>query len=199
LIGIVCMILLWLNELFFKIEVLSAVAPYGNVIAMLFICHYLLAQKEVYPFDDSELKEISSIIDSDIKVKETKQRLNDEQLTNIKNRLISLMEEEKIFLNNELNLPQLAKSMEVSSHDLSYAMNHGFNKNFFEFINAYRVNEAKKLMLSDKYKQLNILGIAYSSGFNSKTTFNISFKKETMLSPTQFIQQYKSGASPQTT
>ena len=199
LIGIVCMIFLWFNELSFKIRFLSAFAPYGYVIGILFICYYLLAQKEIYPFEDAELEDITAVINSEVKVKEIKQRLADGELNAIKNRLVFLMDEEKIYLDNELNLPQLAKRLAVSSHDLSYALNRGFNKNFFEFVNAYRVAEAKKLMLSDKYKHLNILGIAYSSGFNSKTTFNISFKKETHLSPTQFIQQFKAGAESQIT
>ena len=178
---------------FFHFGAVSAFAPSGYVIAMLFICYFLLAQKEIYPFEDEDLEDIGSIIKPDVKDKEIKQRLTNDELSKIKRSLLFLMESEKIYLDNELTLPQLAKKLETSSHDLSYALNHGFNKNFFEFINAYRVNEAKKLMLSEKYKHLNILGIAYSSGFNSKTTFNISFKKETHLSPTQFIQQNKDG------
>ena len=109
----------------------------------------------------------------------------------LKTQLAKLMEQERLYLDNELSLPQLAKEMGVSSHDLSWVLNAGFGKNFFQYINAYRVVEAKILMLSEKYRHLNILGIAYSAGFNSKTTFNTTFKKETGLSPTQFIEQAK--------
>ena len=105
------------------------------------------------------------------------------------------MHAEKPYLDNELGLPQLAAEMGISSHDLSYLLNEGFGKNFFQFINTYRVAEAKQLMLSEKHKHLNLLGIAYSAGFNSKTTFNTSFKKETGLSPSQFIQQFKADAT----
>ena len=106
------------------------------------------------------------------------------------------METERLFLDNELGLPELAKEMYISSHDLSYLLNEGFGMNFFQFINTYRVNEAKQLMLSDKHRHLNLLGIAYSAGFNSKTTFNTAFKKETGLSPSQFIQQAEVSSSP---
>ena len=196
LLGIVCMILLWFNELFFKIPFISAFAPFGYVIGVLFISYFLLAQKEIYPFEEAELGDISAIIISGTEAPDIKQRLTNEQLSTLQGRLVLLMESEKIYLDNELSLPQLAKIMDVSSHDLSYVLNQGFNKNFFQFVNSYRVQEAKQLMLSDKYKHLNLLGIAYSSGFNSKTTFNISFKKETGLSPTQFIQQPKERHTP---
>ena len=197
LLGIVGMIILWLNELFFRISVLSAFAPLGYATGVLLISYFLLAQKEIYPFEEAELNDISLIINNtEEEAREVKQRLTDDQLITLKARLIFLMENEKIYLDNELNLPQLAKRMGVSSHDLSYLLNKGFNKNFFQFVNAYRVSEAKQLMQSDSHKHLNLLGIAYSSGFNSKTTFNISFKKETALSPTQFIQQLKEEHTP---
>jgi AraC-like DNA-binding protein len=191
LLGIVFMILLWLNELFLHVGFVSILAPYGYVAGVFFISYFLLAQKEIYPFEDAVLADIDLIINNDTTVKYAKQRLTDEQLAQLKTQVILLMEEEKLYLDNELSLPQLAKKMAISSHDLSYVLNQGFNKKFFQFVNAYRVEQAKQLMLSDKHKHLNLLGIAYSSGFNSKTTFNISFKKETDLSPTQFIQQVK--------
>lgn len=196
LLVIVGMIILWFNQLFFHIVVLSVFLPFGCVIALLLISYFLLAQKEIYPFDDKELKEINTIIQNDTKPVESKARFAGEQVKVLKSRIVALMEDEKVYLDNELSLPQLAKMMNISTHDLSYLLNHGFNKNFFQFVNAYRVQEAKRLMLSDKYKHLNILGIAYSSGFNSKTTFNISFKKETDLSPTQFLQQHKGKMVP---
>jgi AraC-like DNA-binding protein len=83
--------------------------------------------------------------------------------------------------------------MAISIHDLSYLLNEAFGMNFFRFINLYRIEEAKQLMISEKYRHLNILGIAYSAGFNSKTTFNTAFKKETGVSPSQFMQQVKAG------
>jgi AraC-like DNA-binding protein len=85
----------------------------------------------------------------------------------------------------------LAKEMVISTHDLSYLLNECFGASFFQFVNTYRVEEAKQLMLSEKYKHLNILGIAYNAGFNSKTTFNTAFKKHTGLSPSQFMQSAK--------
>ncbi len=96
------------------------------------------------------------------------------------------METDKCFLDHDLSLPHLAKKMDLTSHELSYLLNEGLGVSFFEFVNRYRVEEAKTLLLSPEYHHLNILGIAYETGFNSKTTFNTSFKKFTGVSPSEF-------------
>jgi AraC-like DNA-binding protein len=195
LLGIAFMILLWFNDLFFKVQVIANFSTIGYIAGILFICYFFLAQKEIYPYDTKELSEIDLVI-NEAKVNATvKRRFTNDHLIQLKGKLIQLMQDEKLYLDNELGLPQLAAQMGISSHDVSYLLNEGFGKNFFQFINTYRVNEAKQLMLSEKYKHLNILGIAYSSGFNSKTTFNTSFKKETGLSPSQFIRQFKKAAT----
>jgi AraC-like DNA-binding protein len=196
LLAVIGGVFLWFNESFLHIAALSALVPFGCVAMLVLISYFLLAQKEIYPFEEPELEEIGLLIQSSPQSSETKERLSDGQVAALKSSLILLMESEKAYLDNELSLPQLAKLMEVSTHDLSYVLNQGFGKNFFQFVNAYRVQEAKELMLSGKHKHLNLLGIAYSSGFNSKTTFNSSFKKETGLSPTQFLQQGESETIP---
>ena len=62
---------------------------------------------------------------------------------------------------------------------------------FYNFINKYRVEEAKKLLASTKMDEFNILGIAFASGFNSKTTFNTTFKKIVGISPSQYSKEKK--------
>lgn len=190
LLGIAFMILIWFNGLFFKIRVIEHYASLACLGGVLFICYFLLAQKEVYPFDKGELADIDSVI-AGSGVRAVKPRFADARLEELKTQLVQLMERERPHLDNELSLPQLAGEMRISSHDLSWLLNEGFGKNFFQFINSYRIEEAKGLMLSDKHRHLNLLGIAYAAGFNSKTTFNTTFKKETGLSPSQFIQRTK--------
>jgi len=195
LLGILFMIALSLNRIL-AIQFLNDYASLGFLAGTLFIAYFLLAQKEIYPYEKTELEDIDLIINEDKKNLAAKPRFSEENLDMLKKRIIVLMETEMLFLDNELGLPELAKEMDISSHDLSYLLNEGFGVNFFQFINTYRVNEAKQLMLSEKHRHLNILGIAYSAGFNSKTTFNTAFKKETGLSPSQFIHHAKSAGIP---
>jgi AraC-like DNA-binding protein len=96
------------------------------------------------------------------------------------------MTTDKCFLDPDLDLPSLAARMNLTPHELSYLLNKGIGSNFFEFVNSYRVEEAKKLLLSGEHNHYSILGIAYEAGFNSKTTFNTTFKKATGLTPSQF-------------
>jgi len=61
-------------------------------------------------------------------------------------------------------------------------------KNFYQFINELRTEEAKKLLLSKEVKQLDMFGIAIRAGFNSRTTFYASFKKATGITPTEYMK-----------
>jgi AraC-like DNA-binding protein len=163
------------------------------LVGSLVIWYYFLAQKEIFPFQPEAMIEVEKVIeDYQQSNKFTKQRIETDEASQLKARLENLMIADKLYLDGELNLSQLAQGLGVSVHDLSYLLNEVLGINFFQFVNSYRVEEAKRLMLSDQYKHLNILGIAYSAGFSSKTTFNTAFKKQTGLSPSQFIQQRKS-------
>ena len=101
-------------------------------------------------------------------------------------RLINLMKEKKPYLDQELNLKKLAIQMDLSSGYLSQIINEYEGKNFFEFINTYRVEEVKEKISNPKFDHFSLLGIAYESGFKSKSTFNLSFKKITGTTPTAY-------------
>lgn len=188
------MLLLFYISAIFQVSLSPVVIPACYLVGSLAILYCMLAQKEIFPYQKTELNSISELIIEQDNAKAVKQRLGDEQSQILKSRLEHLMATKKLYLDNELSLPQLAEIMELSVHDLSYLLNERIGTNFYQFVNMYRVEEAKQIMLSDKYRHLNILGIAYSAGFNSKTTFNTMFKKQTGLSPSQFIQQAKSDA-----
>lgn len=100
--------------------------------------------------------------------------------------MIELLEKEKPHLNCEISLVQLANSLFIKPHILSYVINEGFNENFNQLINRYRIEEAKKLIIDPTMNRLSISGIGYEVGFNSKSVFNHTFKKNTGLTPIQF-------------
>lgn len=101
-------------------------------------------------------------------------------------RLLDLMQSKKPFLENDLTLQKLAEHMGISTHHLSQIINEKLNQNFYDFVNKYRVEEAKRLLLEPEKNAYTIFAIATESGFNSKSAFNSCFKKVTNLTPTEF-------------
>ena len=105
----------------------------------------------------------------------------------LKEKLMFLLEEEKIYLQNNISLEILSQSLDTTRHNTSQVINEHFGLNFFELINKYRINEALEILQNDTNKNLNIIDVAYEVGFNNKVTFNKSFKKIISLTPTQYI------------
>ena len=101
------------------------------------------------------------------------------------------MQNEKLYRETELTIQNLADRIEFPSYRVSQAINEGIKKNFYDLVNSYRVEEAKRLLLDSKNKNYTILSIGFEAGFNSKTTFNTVFKKFTGLTPTDFRERQK--------
>ncbi|WP_159466769.1 AraC family transcriptional regulator [Dyadobacter sp. 3J3] len=180
-------VLIWLNLALFNFTVLFGFTPFLYLLSVYFLAYFALKQSEIYPFTKVDLQELDIVISSTTPHKTEKQkRLTESQTVVLKEKLENLMQLEKVYLNNELSLPVLAQQMGVSIHELSFLINDVYGENFFSFVNRHRIEEAKRLLHSEKYETLNILGIAYEAGFNSKTTFNTAFKKSTGLSPSEF-------------
>ena len=102
--------------------------------------------------------------------------------------LFNYMENEKPYLNNRLSLKDVAEYLNISVHHLSQVINEQLDKNFFDFVNDYRVTEVKNLLRDPKHKQFTLLAIAYDCGFNSKSSFNSVFKKITGLTPSSYVK-----------
>ena len=112
--------------------------------------------------------------------------LSEKELLGIKEKILSIFEKDKPYLEPELDLDQLSNQLGISSNILSYVINKGFEKNFNDFINNYRVNEVIEKMKNPANVNFTLLSIAFDCGFNSKTTFNRVFKKFTQKSPKEF-------------
>ena len=83
--------------------------------------------------------------------------------------------------------------MGTTRHNTSQIINEHFNVNFFELLNRYRINEAINIFRQDVNGNLNIIDVAYEVGYNNKVTFNKAFKKETSVTPSEFIESISSG------
>jgi AraC-like DNA-binding protein len=110
-------------------------------------------------------------------------------LTAILARLTALIETEKVYRDPDMDLQSLSNSLGVSSSHLSSVLNEKLGVNFRTFINRYRLDEARELLVTQPEKP--ILEIAFSVGFNSKTSFNTLFVKETGTSPREYRKKFR--------
>lgn len=102
------------------------------------------------------------------------------------NKLQLLLEKEKIFLKPEIKLQDVALMVGLTPHQLSQLVNEQFGKNFSDLINYYRIEEFKSRLKDASYDHLTLVGLAFEIGFNSKTSFNNTFKKFTGVTPSEF-------------
>ena len=106
-----------------------------------------------------------------------------------KNKIETLIQEDALFINPELTLSDVAKKLETNVSIISKTINQGFQMNFNDFINKYRIEEVKKAFDKGEHKKSTLLGIAFDCGFNSKATFNRAFKKNTGFSPKEYLEK----------
>ena len=113
-------------------------------------------------------------------------------ILSLKRRLLRILEQEKNYLNSNLKIEDLAVRLNVHPNHLSHVINATFNRNFSEFINEFRVEEAKRMLSSNYYNFYNLEGIAKEAGFHNRISFYRVFKKHTGSTPSQFKTQLQS-------
>jgi AraC-like DNA-binding protein len=101
-------------------------------------------------------------------------------------RLRDYMQRSKPFLDPSLNVENLAKQLNLSSSELSFAINRIVGQHFFDFVNSYRINSAAEMLIANEQQQKTVLEILYEVGFNSKSSFNTAFKKHLLMTPSQY-------------
>ena len=99
---------------------------------------------------------------------------------------------ERPHLNKDLTLTTLADGLRLSPSQLSQVLNEGFGENFYTFVNRHRVEESKRLLIDPAFAHYNILGIAFEAGFNSKSTFNKTFREMVGQSPSDYQKGHSS-------
>ncbi len=118
-----------------------------------------------------------------------KSGLKEKQAELYLNKLISFVETEKPYLNRDLSIQDLSVFTGIPRHHITQVLNEKHGKNFFTFINEYRVKEVISRFSDSKNDNFTILAIAFDSGFNSKTTFNSFFKSQTGLTPSEYREK----------
>jgi len=134
-------------------------------------------------FDGKSLKQVLPFV----KYKNT--GLSDALSLEMKQKLIRIVEAEKPYLNHELRLDDLSRLMNLSRNHTSQIINEHFNLSFFDFINKYRIKDAKNLLMKTETNQLTMTQIAYDVGFNNRASFYKAFKKFGESSPTVYRKQ----------
>jgi len=179
---------------FFVTDLFISIAPFGMMqllgfiiasVYLVFIGFYGLRQENLFLTKSIDLN-LEKLITNTTEYHS--KPLKDEEKDFIQ-QLLKHMEEKKPYLQPEITIKMLSEELNVSSEYLSETINNTLNKNFFDFINYYRVEEFKNQCKNEKNKHLSILGLASECGFNSKATFNRVFKKVTGLTPSEYIEK----------
>ncbi len=130
--------------------------------------------------EDAEIIEITN--------EQVEKKEDEGLLAEWKPKILSLLVDEKIYEDPELSLSQMAKQLKTNPSIISKTINQGFQLNFNDFINNYRIEAVKEKLKAGEQKTQTLLGIAYDCGFNSKATFNRAFKKVTGTSPKEWLE-----------
>lgn len=118
-----------------------------------------------------------------------KELMSYDKLETIGNEIRTILAEEKLFLDENLTIEDLARRVNIHSKYLSYAINKKFGKSFFELINQYRVAAFNEKILMPENKHFTFLSIAFECGFGSKSAFNRAYKKEMNCSPSEYLKE----------
>lgn len=119
-----------------------------------------------------------------------KSTLDEDERASLKERFLQLMKTEKPYLDCELRMPDIAKALRTSPHHLSQMINQDLKRSFINLMNEYRVQEVIEMMHTEAASKTTMLGLAYTAGFNNKTSFNRAFKEKTGLTPTAYFKEY---------
>lgn len=190
------MMVLWAMN----IEMLANLENHVNSITLLFIfsiSYYSISSTKIFEQMLKSSSEITITLQSDtendnditfVNKNEKKELISKEEASIILQKIILLIETKELFKNESLMLEDLARELDLHSKYLSYVINTISGKNFFDFINQFRVNKFNTEVLNPQNKNLTFLSIAFDCGFGSKSAFNRAYKSEMGISPTQFIK-----------
>lgn len=122
----------------------------------------------------------------EVEEKTASKNVQDDAISSQISILKQYMAQKEPFLDPSLTIQELANQIDIPVRDLSVLINHHIDQHFFDFVNEYRIQKAMGILKDQSRSQLTVLEILYEVGFNSKSSFNTSFKKHTNLTPTAY-------------
>jgi AraC-like DNA-binding protein len=169
--------LMFVHAILIFFDVVSFYPSSSFLFSFIIISLAILGYKNLWLFEDEKKKYTNSTLDNK-KASEYSKQLN------------QFMENDKLFLDSELTLVKLAERMNISSKQLSQIINQIENTNYSQYIAKYRIEQAKKYLTNPDYHNYKIAAIAFESGFNSISSFNITFKNLTNTTPIDYRESY---------
>ena len=169
---------IWFLVIFFRSEIFTM----GGIVVFVFLVGYFgVRQADIFaptqPADDG----------GEQKKKYPKSGLTDEASAELHQALTQLMAEDAPYKKADLSINDLATRLGVHPNYLSQVINQREQKNFYDFVNTFRVEEFKRLIGKSKNQQFTLLSLAYDCGFASKSSFNRYFKKATGQTPSEYV------------
>lgn len=168
---------------FFDIENLThlgyCVTWFTIPIFIFLICYYALTRPKLFRLRKNVL----------LRVKKQIQRLEPEEVEVLKNKLAEAIDVDKVFIKNDLTLDTLAKKLNVSTNDLSWFLNEVCGMSFYQYINKARVDEFLQKIEREQHFNKTFFAMAIEVGFNTKSTFNKSFRQEMHCTPSDYIKK----------
>jgi AraC-like DNA-binding protein len=176
----------WFYLMFSIVLYYIAITGYSNaVISKIAFKLSVLNNQPTYLLSSNAVTE-ETIIDIE---HETFDKIISPEIDYWKSKIEILIQDEKLFENPELTLTDVAKKLKTNAAVISKTINQGFQMNFNDCINNYRIEAVKNRFADGDHKKSTLLGIAFDSGFNSKATFNRAFKKNTGKTPKEYLNQ----------
>lgn len=193
LVGYLSAILI-IGSLFLLLWIISFVLAYGFNMHSSFLSYnaiWIAVSVFVYIIGFYSLKQpdifrIPLYIKKQIKRKE---RLDDEMIKDLETRLEKLMINEKIYLNHKLTLVDLANQLNTSTNNVSWLLNNIHNSSFYDYVNQYRIKSFIEKIQNGEHHHHTLLALSMDSGFNSKSTFNKTFKAIVNDTPSNYIKK----------
>jgi AraC-like DNA-binding protein len=177
------------------IKIFAGLLPFDPYILTFFFIAFFSFAYSFYAIRQPEMLEYPSVkneengsIPADSAGRYARSGLREDQAKEYLTRLINFMDQEKPYLNGDLTIADLSLRTGIPKHYITEVLNEKYGRNFFSFINEYRVREVINRMNDPKYQHYTILAIAFDAGFNSKSTFNSFFKAYTGKTPSVFRQ-----------
>jgi AraC-like DNA-binding protein len=159
-----------------------------GAVALLITCWFImkaLNHPELFRGVNSKLQLTKDIL-PEVKEKTESKNVHQDAISSQISTLKQYMVEEEPFLDPSLTIQELANQIDIPFRALSVLINHHMDQHFFDFVNEYRIQKAMVILKDQSRSQLTVLEILYEVGFNSKSSFNTSFKKYTNLTPTAY-------------